>query len=169
MSINELLDEEGIDPKKLFDETEYSTLVINRDGFSKGENAIADLIEGLLLPHLSREQNEEIFKALKEKQAQAILVQSIELAETNEEKAKLVAACWETGLDFNAYYLVFAALAGHPDFMVAFEAFTVLENAEHYPPPEILAQALSIVSNSTTKHRAIQKELMEHLQNGFHE
>ncbi|MDI9342233.1 MAG: hypothetical protein QM534_16785 [Sediminibacterium sp.] len=169
MSINELLDEEGIDPKKLFDEKQYSTLVIDREGFSKAENDIADLIELLLQPTINREQSEEVFSSLKAKNAQEMLVQSIEAAETNEEKAKLIAACWECGLDFNKYYLVFTTLACHSDFMIALEAFTVIENAEHYPAQEVLAQALSIVNNTNSKHTSIINDLKVHLQNGFQE
>ena len=48
MDIKELLDEDAFDPEKLFNEKEYSTLIIKRDGFSKKENSSADLIEGLL-------------------------------------------------------------------------------------------------------------------------
>ena len=53
--IKELLDEDAFDPKKLFNEEEYSTLIIAREGFSKKENNAADLIESLLEKEITRQ------------------------------------------------------------------------------------------------------------------
>lgn len=35
--IEELLDDDALDPKKLFNEEEYSTLIIGREGFNKNK------------------------------------------------------------------------------------------------------------------------------------
>ena len=64
--IKELLDEDAFDPKKLFDEEEYSTLIIAREGFSKKDNTAADLLEGLLEKGITRQEREAIFLKLKE-------------------------------------------------------------------------------------------------------
>ena len=64
--IKELLDEDAFDPKKLFDEEEYSTLIIAREGFSKKDNTAADLLEGLLEKGITRQESEAIFLKLKE-------------------------------------------------------------------------------------------------------
>lgn len=167
MIVEELLDEEGLDPKKLFDEEQYSTLVIDREGFSKKDNDIADLIEGLLLPEVTREQAEEIFKVLKAKDARQMLVESIQVAENTEEKIKLTAACWECGLDFKDYFLFFSTLGCDPDFMLAFEAYTVIENTESNPSNEVLTQALSVVSNSTSKNDTILADLKANIESRF--
>jgi hypothetical protein len=167
MNVDDLLDEESIDPKRLFDEKQYSTLVIDREGFSKHDNAIADLIEGLLQPQLVREQAEEIFKLLKEKNAQTLLVDSIQVAETKAEKTKLIAACWECGLTFTAHFVFFVTLACDSDFMLAFEAYTVIENEETNPSEDILAQALSLVSNSKSPNSTILSDLKENIENRF--
>jgi hypothetical protein len=63
--IKELLDEDAFDPKKLFDEEEYSTLIIAREGFSKKDNTAADLLEGLLEKGITRQESEAIFLKLK--------------------------------------------------------------------------------------------------------
>ncbi len=167
MSINELLDEESLDPKKLFDENEYITLVIDREGFSKKENDIADLIEGLLLPEVTREQSEAIFKTLKEKNAQVLLVESIQAADSPDEKAKLTAACWECGLDFVNHFLFFATLACDAHFMLALEAYTVIEYTDATPNTDVLTQALSIVSNSKSPNTTIINDLKALIQERF--
>src|SRR6476620_228756 len=101
MDIKELLDEDAFDPEKLFNEEEYSTLIINREGFSKKENTAADLIEDLLEKGITRAESEEIFKKIKDTNAGDLLVNAIRQAQRTDDKTKLVAACWECGLDFS--------------------------------------------------------------------
>ena len=105
--VNDLLDDDALDPKKLFDENEYSTLIIDRGGFNKKENVTADLLEDLLNPEITRNESEAIFSKLKEANAQKLLVAAIEKAERVEEKILLTAACWECGLDFSNDFLFF--------------------------------------------------------------
>ncbi|MCW3075626.1 MAG: hypothetical protein JWO32_235 [Bacteroidetes bacterium] len=163
MDIKELLDEENLDPKKLFDENEYSTLIVNRDGFSKKDNDIADLIESLLDKEVTRQELENIFSKLKEKNATAILVESIKKAGKTSEKTKLVAACWESGLDFSNELLFFTELALQPDFALAMEALTVIENSESIVPEKTLTQALELVQSSKSPNASIIEDLTTNL------
>ena len=48
MAIDELLDDEALNPKELFDEKKFITLLINRDGYSKKKNETAYFIDRLL-------------------------------------------------------------------------------------------------------------------------
>ena len=110
MGVEELLDEEAFDPKKLFNEEEYSTLIIGREGLSKKENTTADLLEALLEPNITRQESEEIFSKLKDANAQKMMVDAIQAAEKVNEKTILAAACWESGLDFSAYFIYFVKI-----------------------------------------------------------
>lgn len=160
MDIKELLDEDAFDPEKLFNEKEYSTLIIKRDGFSKKENSSADLIEGLLDKERTREECEEIFLKLKENNAQEMLVNAIRSAGRAEEKAILAAACWESGLDFSAHYLFFVELATSDHFRLAMEAITVVENCEGTIDEATLKQALNMAEKSSSKNQSLTEDLI---------
>ena len=84
--IKELLDEDAFDPQKLFDEEEYSTLIIAREGFSKKDNTAADLLEGLLEKGITRQESEAIFLKLKESNSVELMVDAIKKAERIDEK-----------------------------------------------------------------------------------
>ena len=45
-------------------------------------------------------------------------------------------ACWQNGMDFSAYFEVFTDLVINEEWEIAFEAFTVIENFEQFPPLE---------------------------------
>jgi len=168
IDIKELLDEEELDPKKLFNEEEYSTLIINREGFSKKQNTHADLIEGLLDKEVTREQSEEIFGKLKDANAHKLLVDSIKSAERTEEKAKLTAACWESGLDFSDYFLFFVELTCTNDFQLALEGLTVVESCEGKLDDAILAQALNIAETTKSTNEDLMFDLRESIRQRMH-
>lgn len=155
----ELFDKEAFSQDKLFDENEFSTLIVNREGFSKKDNNRADLIEALLLPENTRKDNEELFSKLKEANAQALLVQSIGEAKNIEEKIKIASACWESGLDFTDYFLDFVALAMHHDFRLSLEALSVLESIDGVVDEATLNKAIEITE---TVH-PINKDMVEQL------
>jgi hypothetical protein len=160
MDVKELLDDDTFDPKKLFNEEEYSTLIINRDGFSKKENNLADLILVLLEKNTSRAESEEIFKILKEKNAQELLVNAIKQCERINEKIKLISACWESCLDFSNYFLFFVELACNNNFELSMEALTVVENCEEpLINQDVLAKALIITKNSKSPNTALLEDL----------
>ena len=163
MGVEELLDEEAFDPKKLFNEEEYSTLIIGREGLSKKENNTADLLETLLEPNISRQESEEIFLKLKEANAQKMLVESIHAAEKISEKTILAAACWECGLDFSDFFIDFAGFATHNDFQLALEALSVVESSEAVLKDEILSKALEIAESAESQNPELIADLIENL------
>lgn len=163
IDIKELLDEEEFDPKKLFNEEEYSTLIINREGFNKKQNTAADLIEGLLDKEITREQSEEIFTKLKDSNAHQLLVNSIKSADRTEEKAILTAACWESGLDFTNDFLFFVELACSDDFKLSLEALTVVENCEGTIDENTLTKALEKAQSANTKNAVLIDDLISNI------
>lgn len=133
-----------IDPKKLFDEKEYSTIIIGNDGAGKKDLQNADYATILVNKDSTREEKDEALKHLKENDARAFLLSAITKTKDPELKAPLIAACWETGLDFSKDYLFFTELIGHEDFYVSFEAFTVIQELE--TDPDTLNKALEVLS-----------------------
>jgi hypothetical protein len=163
MGAEELLDEEAFDPKKLFNEEEYSTLIIGREGLSKKENNTADLLEALLEPTISRQESEDIFSKLKETNAQKMLVESIHSAEKISEKTILAAACWECGLDFSDFFIDFVGFATHDDFQLALEALSVIESSEGVLSEDILKKALHIAEKAQSQNSDLIADLIENI------
>ncbi|MCA0429137.1 MAG: hypothetical protein LCH32_01405 [Bacteroidetes bacterium] len=157
------LEPEPIDPKKLFNEEEYSTLIVNREGFDKKQNQTADLIESLFEKKLTRLEQEAIFDALKIANAQKMIVDTIQSTNNTYEQTILCQAAWECGLDFSNYFLVFVTLACKEDDMLCIEAFTVIDSTETIISTEIITQAIAIVTNAKKVNPIIQNDLLEHL------
>ncbi len=155
MDIKELLDDENLDPQKFFNEEEYITLIVDRDGFNKNQNDTADLIETLLAKDTIRKDAEEIFLKLKTLKASKLLIDTITAAKTTRDKAKLCAACWESGLDFTENFLFFTELTCNDDFALAMEALTVVENVEGVISESELTKALEMAMNCNSKNTAI--------------
>ncbi len=139
-----------IDPKKLFDEKEYATIILGSDTAGKKDLENADCAVILVSHSTSREEKDEALKQLKENDARTFLKNAIDRTKKPEQKAPLIAACWETGLDFSSDYLYFAELITHSDFYVSFEAFTVIQELE--TSREILEQTLNILESAKKPH-----------------
>lgn len=131
-----------IDPKKLFDENEYSTIIIGSEGMSKKDVNNADLITILISARSSREEKDEALIQLKENNAQSFMINAISKTKKPDHKALIVAACWETGLDFSKDYMYFIDLICSSDFLVSFEAFTVIQEMDAEIDEATLRQSL---------------------------
>ena len=107
-----------IDPTKLFDEKEYATIIIGSEGMSKKDTSNADYVTVLVSGKSTREEKDEALIVLKENNAQSFILNAIAKTKNLEQKALLIAACWETGLDFSK------------DYAVSFEAFTVIQEMD---------------------------------------
>jgi hypothetical protein len=53
-------------------------------------------------------------------------------------RKKLIAACWQNGLDFSNFLPVFIDIVIEQEWEVAFEAFTLIDNLEYLPGEEII-------------------------------
>ena len=163
MGADELLEGGSLDPKKLFDEKEYITMVIDREGFSKKQNDNADLVMTLLEKELDRKEQEDIFAQLKEVNAGKILIEAIGNVKKNSDKAKLCAACWESGLDFTDHFIFFTELTCQDDFILSMEALTVIENIEGALEEKTLTKALEIAQNCKSKNTHLINDLIENI------
>ncbi len=89
----------------------------------------------VLLDLLHQSQNPEIkskitglFGNLKEKSAVPLIIEAIQDQKYAPELKQLVSCCWENGLDYSNYLSVFVDLLINSDFLIAFEAYTVITN-----------------------------------------
>ncbi len=153
-----------IDPEKLFDEKEYSTIIIGSEGMSKKDTHNADYVTALVSNNSTREEKDEALKVLKENNAQSFILNAIAKTKNLKQKALLVAACWETGLDFSKDYAVFIDLIGHEDFTVSFEAFTVIQEMETEIDQDTLKRALETLKKIKSPGLSVTDaiELIEH-------
>lgn len=85
------------------------------------------------LLHLSQNQEikskiTDLFASLKESEAVPLIVEAIKNRKYAPELKELVACCWGNGLNYSKYLSLFVELLIENDFLVAFEAYTVIVN-----------------------------------------
>jgi hypothetical protein len=132
---------------------------------SKKDTHNADYVTILVSNRSSREEKDEALKLLKENNAQAFMLSAITKTKNPEQKALLIAACWETGLDFSKDFLFFIDLIGHENFAVSFEAFTVIQEMEAEIDEATLLKALDSLKKCSTGNAITlndAKELIQH-------
>jgi hypothetical protein len=134
-----------INPEKLFDENEYSTIIIGNEGMSKKDSNNADAVTILVSGKSTREEKDEALKFLKENNAQAFILSAITKTKNPSHKALIIASCWETGLDFSKDYPFFINLICDKDFLVSFEAFTVIQEMEAEINESTLKESLDVL------------------------
>jgi len=144
-----------INPEKLFDEKEYSTILIGKEGFSKKDTDNADYISVLVSKKSSREDKDAALKRLKENNAQTFIINAINNIKNTEQKASLIAACWETGLDFSGNFTFFIDLICHKEFIVAFEAFTVIQEMNVLIDIEILKSSIKKLNECSSPNSTV--------------
>lgn len=89
----------------------------------------------LLLDLLHQSSNPEVkakifalLANLKDADTIPLIIEAIRNEKYASELKKLVSCCWENGLDYTPYLSVFVDLMIESDFLVAFEAYTVITN-----------------------------------------
>lgn len=71
-----------------------------------------------------------LFANLKDKGTVPLMVEAIQDEKYAPVLQQLVSSCWENGLDYTPYLPVFVDLLIEKEFLVAFEAYTVITNME---------------------------------------
>lgn len=161
MVVDELLDEQSLDPKKLFDANEFSTVLVNREGFTNKENSVADLMLEIIERSKQMVDTFDAFVKLKALKASSEMIQVIKQSGETENLARLVAICWESGVDFSQHITFFSALVCHPDYAVAIEALTVIEQCEGPFNSNDLQAALKLISHAKTSNTGLVNDLID--------
>ena len=102
-----------------------------------GNKAYLPLLFDLLVTHPETEVKKAILDLLatvKDKEAIPVIIEALQNQKYRSIRKELTTSCWQSGLDYSAYFEVFIDLIIHEEWEVAFEAFTVIENLEHFPP-----------------------------------
>ena len=116
-----------------------------------GNKFIMEGLFDLLHDTTSPEINKSILtllSELKNKESIPLLIEAISNEKYVNERKELVACCWQNGLNYNEYLPVFIDLVIRESFLVAFEAFTVIENMFGNIPDEVIDHEITKVENA---------------------
>lgn len=125
--------ENNSDLKKYFNSKEYTTAIIGTDAeegtTNLNESKITTLIS-LLTDAGNKEIKEEVLLTLKKEKGSELLLAAIASPKSDNCKHQLVAACWESEINFSKYLPFFVLLALNDDYLISLEAVTTIENME---------------------------------------
>jgi hypothetical protein len=107
---------------------------------------------------------------VRSKEAPAILAKSLENPLFAGIRTELTRSCWESQLDYSPHLMIFAMMFIAGDYLLALEAFTVIENTclEHPVNKELIKSISSLIKNTLpdqpeTKQRLV-KEMIQVLE-----
>ena len=100
------------------------------------------------IPKEAREKIFQLFTDLKHENSVDAFVAELKLETNLEILERMVAACWQNGLNYSQYLSWFVDLVIGQDFQIAFEAFTVIENMYGKIEGDLEASLLSKIEKS---------------------
>lgn len=121
------------DLKKYFDSKEYVTAIIggnNEENVPPVNESKVSTIISLLTDPANKEIREEALVTLKKENGGELLLTAIASPKSDAYKHVLVAACWESEINFSKYLPFFILLSLSDDYLVSLEAITTIENME---------------------------------------
>jgi hypothetical protein len=104
-----------------------------------------------------------LFAELKHRDAIPLLVEAVKNEKYAGERARLVSACWENGLDYSADLPLFVDLVIANDLVVAFEAYTVVTNMSGKISGEIIDNEVEKIKKAMIQANEQKKELLHDL------
>ena len=128
---------------KLFSSDTNEVLVALNVIKEKGNKEYLPILFELLLSKPDTEIREEIIKLLgtvKDKDSIPSFIGALKDKKYTAVRKEILTTCWQNGLDFSKYMDVFVDLVIEGEWEVSFEAFTVIENLEFFPPEEELKE-----------------------------
>jgi hypothetical protein len=100
------------------------------------------------------EISNEIIKMISEIKSQnavPLIAESIQNKDYGDNEKNIIAACWQSGLDFSKYMGIFAGLFLTGDYETALEAFTVIEESLPNAEEKEIHKCLHILKDSENK------------------
>ncbi|WP_347841518.1 hypothetical protein [uncultured Draconibacterium sp.] len=107
----------------------------------QGNAEYLPILFDLLLAGCEAEVEQTIIKLLgtvKDKSTIPVFVHALQNEKYKPIRKKITTVCWQNGLDFSEHIETFTDLVITENWETAFEAFTVIENFEHFPAPEVM-------------------------------
>jgi len=143
---------------KLLDQRSYNTIFINIEDEARVRNEQMEILVELLCDDRHKAGLTEVFNFMKkEKKTVDLLIKAI--GEAKGDKKRLVAVCWEAGIDCDRYLPFFTDIVIHDDLVIAMEAFTTIENMSGKSDPKDIEASLAKAGaaynteqNETKKH-----------------
>ncbi len=137
--------------KKYFNSKEYATTIVgNTEEVSipvTNEDKISALIS-LLTDPANKDVKEEILLTLKKEKGGDTLLIAIASPKAKEVRHILVAACWESEINFSKYLPFFVLLALDDNYLISLEAITVIENMEGPFTPSDVTNAIQKIKEA---------------------
>lgn len=119
--------------KKYFDSKEYVTKIVGTDEEIDlpliNESRISTLIS-LITDPVNKPFKEVALLELKKEKGGELLLAAIASPKAKSNRHILVAACWESEINYSKYLSFFILLSLDTDYLVSLEAITVIENME---------------------------------------
>lgn len=149
--------------KEYFDEKKYRTVIVGKAGI-KSSDDLMEAIESIAENKITVEERDEVLRHLKASNPRLAMMKAIDEAESDEKRARIIAACWEIDMDCTKDFLFFVKQACSNDFNVALEALTVIENIENAIAPAELEEAKKLVTakiKQKTENIDLQVDLLQ--------
>lgn len=129
-----------------------------------------------LMELLNETENQDIkkhiltlFSELKSTDTVPLLMEAIQNKKNADELKELLSCCWQNGLNYSSYLPFLVDLVINEEFLVSFEAFTVIENMYGIIIEEIIDLQVSKIHNALTtaneQKKYLLNELLEIIQN----
>jgi hypothetical protein len=118
---------------------------------NKGDDTYIAPLIALLHQSLSNEVKASIFQLfidLKHENSVDQLIQELIKEENPEILERLVASCWQNGLNYSKHLTYFVQLVLNHEFQIAFEAFTVIENMYGKIDPDVEIALMEKIENN---------------------
>jgi hypothetical protein len=131
-----------------------------------GSPACIPLMAGLLLDSISGEVKKNVTRLLgelKDKESASVLVDTIRNETFLPVRKDLIAACWQNGLDYSPWFAQFVDWVIVHEMDIAFEAFTVIENLDHFPPDDIREAEIIKINRALQSATDVKKYLLTEL------
>jgi hypothetical protein len=104
-----------------------------------------------------------LFSELKSTDTVPFLMDAIQNKKYADEVKDLLTCCWHNGLNYSSYLPLFIDLVIKEEFLIAFEAFTVIENMYGKIDESVVSQQLVKITNSLTSADEQKKYLLNEL------
>jgi hypothetical protein len=118
------------DVKKYFDAEQYITTFVGEKGTTPVTDDKVTTLISLLTDPSNRDVKEETLITLKKEKGEEILLQAIASPKSLANRHLLVAACWESEINFSKYLPFFILLALDDNYLISLEAITTIEQME---------------------------------------
>ena len=119
--------QENKDSNKPLDATQYNTLFIRSEQGKHKNEHISNLID-ILTNNNNKDIRHDALATLRNSNGIELLLEAIGKTKDKEKKQKLIAACWESGINCSNYLSIFVGLAINEDYSGCLDCMTVIED-----------------------------------------